>query len=149
MNLETSKKCLKVFGILNIIFGVIGTIFAFLALIGGSAISIDSAMNNTPVEQDLQMGIGVAVILGVILLITGIIDIIEGILDLRAVKDISKIMPAWIFSIIGLVSVIFDIVKFISDKNYTGSTICGLIIAVVISIVTFMAASTIKNAAGK
>ena len=149
MELETSKKILNIFGILNIIFGIFGFIFGIMFLAGGSFAGIGLASGEIQASQDLQMGIGIALIGGIIFVIIGILNFIEGILDRRAAKDISKIMPAWIISIIGLFDAAYSIFTLFTGKNYTPQSILGVAIAVVLSIITFMAANSIKAAAGK
>ena len=149
MNLETSKKVLKVFGILNIVFGILGIIIGVIAIAGSGAVGVSSAISNTNPSEQLKEGLVVAFVLGLGMLLFSAIDIIEGIFDLRAAKDISKIMPAWVFSIIGLIGMVFSLANFFSNKNFSGSSICGIVISVAISIVTFMAANTIKQAANK
>ena len=97
MDLETSKKILKIFGILDIIFGIIGIIVGLLAFAGGGLVAASDQ------SEAGAIGAGIAVILGVILVISGIVSLLQGIFSVRAAKDTSKIMPAWIFALIGVV----------------------------------------------
>ena len=149
MELETSKSILKIFGTLNIIFGIIGFLFGIFALAGGSLAGIGVASGEVQTDQNLKLGLGIALILGIYLIIAGIINVIEGILDRRAANDISKIMPAWVFSIIGLIDAAYSIYNIFTSTDRTVSNILGVAIAVVLSIITFMAANSIKAAAGK
>ena len=136
MSLETSKKILKIFGVIGIIVGILGLIVGLAALAGGGvAASIGTS--------DDEVGLGaVAVIAGVVMLISGIVSLLEGIFSVRAAKDSSKIMPAWVFAIIGLIS---GAISFISNIRNGASSISGAILSFAISVLVFMAANTIKK----
>ena len=75
------------------------------------------------------------------MVITGIVSLIEGICSVRAAKDNSKIGPAWWFAIISLVMGIISIVANLAN----GSGVAGSIPSLLISILIFMAANTIKK----
>ena len=96
MTVETSKKILKIFGIISIIFGVIGVIVGILGIAGGGL------MASTGVDEAVGVG-AIALVLSVIVLVSAIVSLLDGIFSVRAAKDSSKIMPAWVFAIIGLV----------------------------------------------
>lgn len=133
MTVETSSKILKIFGILGIIGGALGLIMGLVATFSGSLVS-------TAVEDE---GAGLLVVLvGIVLVISGIISLIEGIFSVRAAKDNSKIGPAWVFAIIGLVMSVISIGTSLANHSGIGSSIPSL----VISILIFVAANTIKKA---
>ena len=135
MNVETSKKILKVFGIIDIIFGIIGILVGILALAGGGVLATaDASMAETA---------GLALVAGVIMVIAGIVSLLQGIFSVRAAKDTSKIMPAWIFAIIGLVT---SAVQLISNFGKGGGSIGSGIVSVAISALIFVAANSIKKA---
>ena len=137
MNIETSKKILKIAGILSIIGGVISILVGILATAGGGILAgIGEA-------EDQGEGAMVAIV-GVIVLIAGIISLIEGIFSTRAAKDTSKIKPAWIFAIIGLVS---NGISFVSGIVQGGSAGTG-IVSVAFSVLIFIAANSIKKEEG-
>ena len=150
MNLETSKKCLKVLGILSLIFGILGVIGGIALTAGGGLIGIgtvDTATNGN--TETIQNAIGVAVFGGLFIIVASAINIIAGCLDIRAAKDVSKIMPAWVFAIIGLIMCVIQLVGFFNTKDFSGSTVTGMVLNVLLSVLTFVAANTIKKAAGK
>lgn len=149
MELETSRKILKIFGILNIVFGIIGIVFGVLALAGGTFLGVEIANKSVEATPNIENGMIVLAIGGVLLVVFSAINLIEGILDCNAAKDISKIMPAWIFAIIGLICSIYSIISLIVQRNFTASSLFGAAVAVVLSIITLMAANSIKRAAGK
>ena len=154
MSLDASKKILKVFGIITIIFSILGILVGIFAILGGSVIGIGTATGGVESNANLAAGVGIIVILGLIALIGSIIDLISGICSVRAANDISKIMPAWIFALIGL---IFDVIGIISNfvqkrpEGYplTAGNIIGLIIGLAISVLIFVAANNVKKVAGK
>lgn len=139
MDIETSKKILKIAGILSIISGVLATIVGLLAIAGGGVVA-------GTLEGDDQVSGAVILIIGVIALISGIISLIEGICSVRAAKDTSKINAAWIFAIIGLV---MNGISFISNIVQSGfSSAFGGIVSVAFSVLIFIAANSIKKAEG-
>ena len=150
MSLEASKKCLKILGILSLIFGILGVIGGIALTAGGGLLGIgtvDTATNgNTEV---IQNAIAITVFGGLFLIIASALNIIEGCLDIRASKDISKIMPAWIFAIIGLIVCVIQLVGFFNTRDFSSGTVAGVVVSVILSVLTFIAANTIKKAAGK
>ena len=149
MELETSKKILKVFGIINIVFGILGVICGIAAITGSAILGIGVAHKTIEATNDIGNGMILLGAVGVLLIIFSAIDIIEGIFDCNAAKDPSKVMPAWIFSIISLICSIYSIVSLVINRNFTSSSLFGVAVSIVISIITFMAANSVKQAAGK
>ncbi|MBP3200109.1 MAG: hypothetical protein J6M39_00460 [Lachnospiraceae bacterium] len=157
MSLNTSKTILKVFGIISIIFGILGLLGGIASIFGGAAINLGTATGEVNMDATTAAG-GAAVlgILGLIICFDSIIGLISGICSVRASKDSSKIMPAWIFALIGLVlSIISAISTFTFPSTTNGSTsnligtIIGVIIGVGIDALVFAAANNIKQSAGK
>lgn len=137
MSLEASKKILKIFGILCIIFSILGIIIAIAGLAGGGLMASTG--------DDTAIGVGaVAIIFSVFLLISGVISLLEGIFSVRAAKDTSKIMPAWVFAIIDLVLRVVGLIM--NFKNGT-SSIVSSVIGLGIGVLIFVAANTIKKSA--
>ena len=139
MDLETSKKLLKIFGIIIIVLGAIGILIGLLAFAGGGLIA-------TADQSELAaIGAGAAVIAGIILVISGIVSLLQGIFSVRAAKDPSKIMPAWVFAILGIVS---SVISIITNWGKGTSSIVGAIVGTAISVIIFIAANNIKKANG-
>lgn len=158
MSLETSSKVLKVTGIISIVLGVFGIIFGILAVAGGGVIGLGAAEAGEATQETSAL-FGLAVLGGLIFLLTGVIALIEGICSVRAANDHSKIMPAWIFALISLVMSVFSIVSPLvtgqqaaaaqnSAASATG-TIIGTIIGLALNVLVFISANTIKKAVGK
>lgn len=135
MTVETSRKILKIFGIISIIIGALGAIIGIVGVVGGGALA--------SAGDDMSLGVGAAaIIVSVVLLFSGIVSLIEGIFSVRAANDVSKIMPAWVFAIISLV---FSVVGIFTNIKSGTSSIVGAIIGLGISVLIFVAANTIKK----
>lgn len=135
MTLETSKKVLKAFGILSLISGIVCILLGVLVMMGASTLT-------TEPSADANM-FAVGVLAGIIILIVGLVGVLEGVFSIKAAKDITKIMPAWIFALVGIIlSVIGIITNIGSGPSSFGSSICTLIVDAII----FVAANNIKKA---
>lgn len=135
MGIETSKKMLKALGIINLVLGIIFVIIGVLA-----ARLVIGISSNSSIPNNYSF-------LVILIVAIGVISIIAGCLDVRAAKDTSKIMPAWIFSIIGLiysgVNLCFSIAK--NTINNPISAI-SLLLSIILSVFTFIAANAVLNA---
>ena len=154
MSLDASKKILRVFGIITIIFSIFGIIFGILTIIGIGALGIGTATGDVQSNVNLAGAVGLVSIFGLLALIGSIVDLISGICSVKASNDISKIMPAWVFALIGLIFDVIGIIAFFAQKRPDGtavtpSNILGLIIGLAISVLIFVAANNVKQAAGK
>ena len=129
MSLGTSKMVLKIFGIFSIICGVFVIALGVFALVGLTQISPDELAS----DPTLSTGAGSIAIL----LFLGLVSLLEGIFSLRGAKDASKIMPAWIFAIIGVITGVIGL--------FTGGVLGGSIFSLIINIVIFIAANKIKK----
>ena len=141
MTLDTSRKILKVVGILGIIFGVIALIFGVLAFIGSSMTSVDLEL--TPEQLKLVKITGIAAV------VLALITLLEGIFSVRAANDFSKIMPAWIFAIISLVANVVDGVLSIARGGTDGSSMVSIVLSIALSCLVFVAANNNKKSVGK
>lgn len=146
MSIQTSNTILKVSGIISIIFGVIGMIMAILGLTGAVFIGANAATNGA--TQDSANLTLLATLLGGLFLVTAIVSLLEGYFSLRAVKDNTKIMPAWIFAIIGL---IIEVVTLANNLRLSTDfkSMIPRFIGLAISILIFVAADSIKRYVGK
>ena len=135
MSFDASRKVLKVFGIIDIVLGIFCIITGALAL-GGGGLAASTA------EYADQAG--VIIVAGVVVLLAGIVGLIEGILCTRAAKDPSKINPAWVIAIIGLVMAVISLVLDIKNGSNIGSGIVSLLVNALI----FVSANTIKKENG-
>lgn len=152
MNLNTSKTILKIFGIISIIFGILGILTGVLAIVGGIAIAAGGATGEVATNSTIAGAIAVLGIIGLIAIVGSIIELLSGIFSVKAAKDISKIMPAWWFAVLGVISSLISIVSMIMQKSsqpIEPKNMFGAIVALLTSVLIFFAAETIKKAAGK
>ena len=153
MSLDTSKTILKVFGYISIVFGVLGILGGIAVIAGGSLIGVGVASGEVQASKDLAAGIAIFGFGGLLILISAAIELMSGVFSVKAAKDISKIMPAWVFSLIGLILSIIQVIMALVQKQPTTSNpitiIIGHIVGIGISALIFVAANNIKQAAGK
>ena len=151
MSLETSKKVLKVFGIIDIIFGILGILAGIAAVAGGSLLGAAKISEGVAANQSLAIGVGLLGIGGLAVLISSVLSIVEGYFSVKASKDSSKIMPAWVFALIGIILSIVGAVSTFTSQTAPKdvSTVVSIIIGVLIHLLIFVAANNIKKSAGK
>ena len=141
MSLEKSQKIVKIFGILSIIS-------AILALLGGLAMlgigGVGAATAGETADQELAMGIGVALLAGVAALLTGVVDLVEGIFCMQAAKDAGKAQPLWIVSIIAVVFAAITLIA--SFKNGTQEILSAVFSLAVNCFVLYLANNIKKHA---
>lgn len=135
MSLDTSKKILKIFGIINIVAGILAIILGILALAGGGMVASVAGE-----DADAATVGGLAILGGIIILVSGIVSLISGIFSTKAANDTSRIKPAWVFAIIGIV---FSVISLLTNLK-SGSFFSG-ILSIALNAVIFYAANTIKK----
>lgn len=129
MSLKTSKRILKIFGIFDIICGIFLIILGIIVLVGASQLSPEE------IASDPSLSAGVSGM--AILFILGLLSLLEGIFSIRGAKDAAKIMPAWIFAIIGVIAAVVGL--------FTGGSMGGSIFSLIVNIVIFIAANKIRK----
>ena len=144
---DNARQTLKILGILTIIAGVVGLLAAIGIFAGGAMLFGDAANSGALAAADQQsvlVATGGFTVLGIMSLVGGIVDLLLGIFSVRASNDFSKVQPAWVLSIIGLIlAVIGVVVNLSSGINYT--SIASSVTAIVFSACIFWAANTIKQ----
>lgn len=153
MSLETSKKVLKIFGIIGIIFAIFGLIGGLAVVAGGGLITAGLAdpSLNADGSTDTTQAAGVAglvIVLGVVLIISALIALLEGIFSVRAAKDSSKIMPAFVFAILGVLSGVGSLATTVTTGS-SGTQIASGVISLAISCLVLVAANTIRTSRNK
>jgi len=141
MNLETSKKVLKIAGICEIIIAVIVLILGVLAMIGGNDLIGDVAANSEAQEQ-AALAIGG----GVILAITGVLSIIEGIISYQAGKTGKKKL-ATVAMVLAALSTISSITGLFSGNNGGASNIVSTVVGIALNVLVVYAAYVVRQAA--
>ena len=139
MSVQTSKSMLKVFGILDVILGVLLVIFSALAFAGGGLM----ASGAVPMDQ-AEAGVSSALVFvaGGAMLVLGGFSLASGILSCRAAKDPSKAQPAFVFAVISLVLAAINLTNAIVGS---GSPVSA-IVSVAINVLLVMAANTLRKA---
>ena len=138
MSLDTSKKILKIAGIITIIAGAVLLLSGLLMVLGLSQVTEEEAAANVDM-------VGGGILLTVIIIASAVFSLLEGIFSVRASNDTSKIMPAWIFAIISSVSALISV--FTTMTNGSGaSSILSAIVTLALNLLIFYAANTIKKA---
>lgn len=120
---------MKIFGIFDIICGIFLIILGIIVLVGASQLSPEE------IASDPSLSVGVSGM--AIFFILGLLSLLEGIFSLRGAKNAAKIMPAWIFAIIGVITAVVGL--------FTGGSLGGSIVSLIVNIVIFIAANKIKK----
>ena len=120
---------MKIFGIFDIICGIFLIILGVIVLVGASQLSPEE------IASDPSLSVGVSGM--AIFFILGLLSLLEGIFSLRGAKNAAKIMPAWIFAIIGVITAVVGL--------FTGGSLGGSIVSLIVNIVIFIAANKIKK----
>ena len=144
MSLDTSKSILKIMGILSIIFGILGAFLAATLLFGGKAAVASGELDTAITPEQLRL----LTLVGVFSLVSALVTFLQGVFSVRAAKDFSKIMPAWVFAILALIFSVVDSV-WIIVQNASGNNIFSSAISVALSILVLAAANKIKKHVGK
>ncbi len=138
MTVQTSKSILKVFGIIDIVLGVLVLLGSVLALTGGGLM----ASGAIPMDQ-VEAGVSGTLVLvaGGAMLLMGCFSLAEGILARSAAKDPSKAQPAFVFAIISLVLAAGNLTWVIVGG---GAPLSGLV-SVAINVLLVMAANIVRK----
>lgn len=141
MSLETSKKILKIFGIIGIIVSIIAIVTGIMILAGGAVIGV-AGMATVGEEAVAMEATGtISAAASIIAIVSGIFALLRSIFSIRAANDTSKIMPAFVFAVIGLISNIFQAISSFASGSGVASAIGSLIIGAVV----FYASYVIKK----
>lgn len=151
MSLGASKKILKIFGIISIVFGILGIIAGVMSVAGGALLGTGVAAGEVAAGNDMAAGVALLGFGGLLIIIGSVIELISGVCSVKAANDISKIMPAWIFSLIGVISSLASVISMVMQKAQPVKTneIVGAVVGCITSILIFVAANSVKSAAGK
>ena len=142
MTLETSKKLLKITGILFVISSLISIVFGGFMTYGGLAGNNAPEIQN---HQDYQVVTGFFILAGIAFVISGIIHLFQGIFSTKAAKDSKYGNKAYIFSILGMISTIASAIATLFAKNNTISTYIGLVGGIILGVVVLFAAKKVKE----
>ena len=143
MNLETSRKILKIFGIIGIVLAVLSLIVSLITLVGGGAVA---GMPETADNSELALGAVELMMIGVIGIISGIINLIEGIVSVKASKNNKFGTAAFVFAILGLIGSCVNGISSISKGGLDGASIVGILLGIALSVVILLSANRVRVA---
>ncbi len=153
MERSQNQKILRILSIIAIVAGILGLIMgAGIAFISGAATTLNVEGETAATLADAGVTIadvGGAIGMGAVVIIIGAIcEIISGALGLRAANDNQKIMPVWIFSIIGVVASVVGLVMAIMDGTLSMENITP-VTNLIGSCLMMWISNAIKQEAGK
>ena len=147
-----SQKVLRVISIVQIIEAVLLVVFALMGVMSGAAIGAadPSSVAELTAETGMSQGALGGLVAGTSLtvIIAAAISILIAVFGLRASNDVNKIMPAWIFSIIGLAGSCLSIVMKAVNGTLSGNLLSSLL-TLAVAVLTFWVCNNIKAEAGK
>ncbi len=141
MEMSISRKVLNVAGIIDYIVGSLSMIICALMLVAGALIAFSpEAAANVPGG----IGTGTALAAGALLGFEGIFSFCSGYVRRKAGKDPSKIMPAWILSLVlMLINVLDVVINFVQHVPF--AEMGGEFTSLAIAILLFVVANNVKK----
>lgn len=145
MEMTLSRKVLNISAIMEFIAGGCSVLLC-IALVGATiAATHDPELAQALSEAiDQESLVYLAVGAGII----AIPSFVYGFLQKKAAKDPSKIMPVWVLSLIGMVLQAAELIYDITQNTGVAALIPSFIM-LLITILVFTAANSIKKAVGK
>ena len=143
MSIETSKKILKIFGVMCVIGSVIFMTAILVVVFAGSYF-----ITLTPEELngiDLEIATNEIFFGTLSLVVRCILTILQGIYCVRSVKDRQYIMAAWVFSVIVLIISTLGFVSLFLNASIPALTFLFSVLNAVSSLLLCIAAYTLKN----
>ena len=149
--IKNAKSTLKVLGVLCVILGILGIILGAMSLAGGGMLA--GQMASTATSGGMSAGeaetaataTGLVLFGGIMLLVSGIFTLLLGIFSVRGANDFSKIGAAYAFALINLVLSVISVIVTVVTSGFSISAILDAAAGIVLSVVIFWAAKTIKD----
>lgn len=147
-----SQKILRVISIVQIIEAILLIVFGIMGVMGGAAIGVadPASVADLTAEAGMSQGDvgGMVAGVGISVIVSAFLSILIAVFGLRASNDVNKIMPAWIFSVIGLVGSCISLVMRAINGTLSGSLL-SVLLSLAIAVLTFWVCNNIKVEAGK
>ena len=142
MNLETSKKILRIAGILSIVGAVFMLILSAIGFIGGGSAASQPGIET---NEELQKTVAGALVDGVLFLFIGIAGLAEGIISYLAGKTGKKNLAtaAMVFAVITTINLVSNLIK----SPGTTSNIVNSLISIALNLLSLYAAYVVRKAA--
>ena len=144
MTLEQARKILKVIGIITIIGAVISLVMGILVVFGAGDVALTDPEVQT--EADYQEIVGYFIISGIALAIAGVCSLIEGVFSILASKNGKYGKICWIFSIISLVTSLYNGITNLFKGEFKLSNVVSLLVSLALNALVLVAANTVKTA---
>lgn len=139
------QKAIKVLSIIIVIVGILALI-AGLTTCAGSAALVGAGAEASAADQDMYaLGAGMFMVLAAGAIITGILNLIIGICGIRGAKDPNKIMPFFVFTIIGLVIAAVGLISYLASGVNDPTTLVSNVVEVVLMAVCVYLANEVKK----
>ena len=144
MALEQARKILKVIGIITIIGAVISLVMGILVAFGAGDVALTDPEVQT--EADYQEIVGYFIISGIALAIAGGCSLNEGGFSILASKNGKYGKICWIFSIISLVTSLYNGITNLFKGEFKLSNVVSLLVSLALNVLVLVAANTVKTA---
>ena len=143
MSLETSRKILKISGILCLIGAALAILGGIVTIATGG---MGTALPEMQTDDTVQKGVAALVGLGIATIISGIISLVEGIVSIRASKDNKYGKAAWIFAMISMLIALGRAGTEVKASGFNASSVLEFVFTLVISGLVYTAALNVKKA---
>ena len=137
MTFDTCKRGLDILGKFDCVVGAFELIAGLIALTAGFLLAVSGS-------TVAIIGGASIFFIGVLCLFQGAITFAEGYFSLRAVKDLNKIMPAYIFSIVAFVGSCLSMISCIVT-NQGGFAVAGALFTCAVNVAFLYFTSTLKK----
>ena len=142
ISIDTCKKILKYAGIVMIVMALLTIALGVAATFFG--VSAPGAQEGA-IDENTAKGIAALLFGGASLIISGLIDLAAGIVSVKASSEAKFAKPAWIFSIISLLTSCFSAYKIFTRTSCTAGDIASAVISILLSILVCYAAYMLKK----
>ena len=142
MNLETSKKILRIAGILSIVGAVFMLVLSAIALIGGGSVASQPGIE---ADEELQQTVAGAFVGGFLFLFIGIAGLAEGIVSYLAGKTGKKGLAtaSMVFAAITTINLVSNLIK----SAGTTSNVLNSLFSIALNLLSIYAAYVVRKAA--
>lgn len=144
MSVDSARSSLKVFGILCIILGVFGIILGVAMFAGGQIMGFQLVANPATQGEAAELA-GLVLVLAICMIIAAIVDLLLGIFSIIGANNPSKIMPAFVLSLISLILSVASLVMNLINGDINVSTIISGALSILFGALIFWCTNTIRK----
>lgn len=143
MSLMTSRKVLKVSGILCFIAAAVSIAAGIMMVATGG---MGAALPEMQMDGNVQNGVAALKGVGIATVISGVISLVEGVVSVRASKDNKYGKAAWIFAMFSFLVAIGRAGTELKTNGMNASGILTFLFTLVIAGLVYTAALNVKKA---